>query len=141
MLKITFRICLIISFFSVAVSARAESSPQGEFKVINAGGQGEGAASVAVPVLSFIMDSSQGIRPVVGIVGSASIGSPLNLGFGVMQAAIPAGPDYILATTNDGTPRLLQVRGGTIMIRSTGFFAGSRPTRQSGCPQPGDVAL
>src|ERR1051325_6004744 len=66
-------------------------------------GDGSGATessfanpSVNLPVLGFVLDQSGGLRPVMGIAGSASVGSPLNLGFSVAQAAVPANHDYVL---------------------------------------------
>ena len=74
--------------------------------------------SISLPVLGFVLDQSGGLRPVMGIAGSASVGSPLNLGFSVAQAAMPATHDYILAMTGTSAwPVLLQVRGNTISVR------------------------
>src|SRR5438105_42043 len=88
-----------------------------------------GTPSVTLPVLGFVLDQSGGLRPVIGITGSASVGAPLSLGFPIVRAAMPPAHDYILAMTgNSSWPVLLQVRGNTITVQSIASSASSQGT-------------
>src|SRR5437867_9357911 len=91
-------------------------------------------ASVNLPILSFLTDGAGNLRPVIGIVGSASVGAPLNLGFEVVGAVIPPDHDYILAMTRNGNwPRLLHVRGNTIAVQSNVSFLNNLEAQQDEC--------
>ena len=127
--------CLL--FMAGRIHAQQASQPA--FNIVAGSGTESSSAnpSVNLPVLGFVVDQSGGLRPVMGIAGSASVGSPLNLGFSVMQAAVPPGHDYILAMTgNSAWPVLLQVRGNTIAVRAM----GSSTTRNTAsCDQPDGI--
>ncbi len=118
---------LVIACCAVTVAfGAAQSSPQALFRIQNAADAQTTSsdAAVAPPILNFVVDGAQAIRPVIGIAGSASILNPLDLGFPVVRAAVSAGQDYILVTPSEGAwPALLQIRGGTIMVRPIGNFA------------------
>src|SRR5215813_4640269 len=82
-------------------------------------------ASVTLPVLSYFFDGSTGLRPLIGISGSAAVGNALDLGFPISGAVVPAGHDYILTTSTDKSwPQLLQLRGGAITVQP---MASSQP--------------
>src|SRR5262245_49142550 len=99
MCKVLFRVVLSVCLGAAAHVASAQPS-------------NNRSISVTLPVLGLITDSSNGLRPLIGVAGSASIGRTLELGFNVTQAAIPPGNDYVLAMTPDrGWPLLLQIRG------------------------------
>src|SRR6185436_4195540 len=86
-------------------------------------GQSSPFASIGAPVLGLVPDSNRGLRPVMGIVGSAYIDAPVALGFDVVKAAIPASQDYVLATSSSSDwPVLIQTRGGNVTIRSMASF-------------------
>jgi hypothetical protein len=100
--------CLICLAF--AVSAHGQARP----------------GSVGQPVLSYIVDTAHQVRPMVGVVGAASIGNPVDLGFDVAQAAVPPSHDYILATPSvGGWPVLLQVSSGAMTPQWTAFSQGN----------------
>ncbi|SRR5213594_4014488 len=127
MSKTVFRILFALCFVLPASRILAQQASQSVFTIVN-GFDGNTSdsqrnASVNLPVLGFLTDGTGGLHPLIGIVGSASVGAPLNLGFGVVEAAVPPDHDYILAATGDGGwPALLQVRGNTITVRSKGSF-------------------
>jgi hypothetical protein len=74
-------------------------------------------AGLAPPALSFVLDGSGQLRPVVGISGSASVGAPLELGFGITQIVVSPGHDYILASVaGQDSPVLLQLRRGALSV-------------------------
>src|SRR5438552_11884561 len=119
---------------------QAQQASQPVFTIVAGSAATESTSSnpsISLPVLGFVLDQSGGLRPVMGIAGSASVGSPLNLGFSVAQAAMPASHDYILAMTgNSAWPVLLQVRGNTIAVRAM----GSSTTRNTtSCYQPDSI--
>lgn len=95
--RIHFALCLICLAFA--------ASAHGQTKT----------ASVAPPVLGYVVDSAHQVRPVIGVVGAASVGNSIDLGFDVTQAAVPPNHDYILATADGSNwPILLQVSGGAL---------------------------
>jgi hypothetical protein len=76
-------------------------------------------ARVAPPVLTFTTDSAGALRPLIGIARSATVGSPLDFGFSVLQSAIPPDQDYILATTAETPwPIRLELRDRTPVVRA-----------------------
>jgi hypothetical protein len=76
-------------------------------------------ASVSRPILGYVADAGGALRPLMGVLGSASVEGPLDLGFDIVEAAIPPHPDYILATTpGSNLPVLLQFRNGAWAGRS-----------------------
>jgi len=141
MYRTAVRICLIACFASLGGRGNA-AQPQAAFKIVNGSDNGQNGGAVALPVLSFVLDNTHRLRPLIGIVGAASIGSALDLDFDVVQAAIPPGHDYVLAMTNASTwPLLLQVHGGTITVRSIDSFMSRQRQQQSDCSQPADAPL
>jgi len=128
--------CLL--FMAGRIQAQQASQPV--FSIVDGSAGTESSSanpSVNLPVLGFVLVQSGGLRPAMGIAGSASVGSPLNLGFSVMQAAMPPSHDYILAMTgNSAWPVLLQVRGNTIAVRAM-FSSTTRNT--TSCYQPDSI--
>ncbi len=99
-------------------------------------------ASVNLPLLSFVVDATHHLRPLIGIPGSASIGAPIDLGVDVIRATASPSHDYILAMTRGSNwPVLLQLRGGTITAQSMDSFANFQSGRRVPCSQPGDGPL
>jgi hypothetical protein len=138
MFKTTVRICFALLFALVATRANARQASQPVFTVVNGFDVSQGSsranATVALPVLGFVLDQAGGLRPLIGIAGSASVGSPLNLGMAIVQAAIPPAHDYILAITADSNwPVLLHVSGNTISVGSGNVFFTNRNALISGC--------
>lgn len=123
MLKTIFRISLTVCFAFVAGMGNAQQT----------------ARPVTQPVLTFLQDNSGGLRPLIGIAGSASVGAPLDLGFGILQAAIPPDHDYVLATSNQSNwPLWLQVRDDTVTVRSIDPFSNHPDSGQAEC-EPDDA--
>jgi hypothetical protein len=79
-------------------------------------------AGIRVPVLTFVLDDAQRVRPVIGVPGAASVGAPLDLGFQARDVK-SSGRDFILATDDSGRPRLVQLRGGAITLRNADEFS------------------
>jgi hypothetical protein len=76
-------------------------------------------ARVAPPVLALTTDSAGALRPLIGIARAATVGSPLEIGFSVVQSAISPDQGYILATTAEMPwPIRLQLHDGTQSIRA-----------------------
>jgi hypothetical protein len=104
MLKRIFHICLTICF-GVTGAAYSQSIAQ--------------QPSITRPILTFVLDSSHQLRPLLGIPGSAAIGASVNLGFDITQAAMPPNHDYILAATSQSSwPALLRVQGNSVINTS-----------------------
>ncbi len=138
MSKMVFRILFALCFAIPADRILAQPVSQSVFTIVNGldgnTGDAQPNATVNLPVLGFMTDGTGGLRPLIGITGSASVGAPLNLGFEVVEAAVPPDHDYILATTPDGGwPTLLQVRGNTITVRSKGSFFNNLDLEQGEC--------
>src|SRR2546426_2425915 len=138
MSKTVFRILFALCFVLPASRILAQQASQSVFTIVNGldgnTSDSQRNATVNLPLLGFMTDGTGGLRPLIGIVGSASVGAPLNLGFGVVEAAIPPDHDYILAATGDGGwPALLQVRGNTITVRSKGSFFNNLDLQQDEC--------
>jgi hypothetical protein len=127
-MKTLFLICTMALTACVAGFVYGQSSPQ---------------ASVGLPVLSFVVDDAHQLRPVIGVVGSASVGAPLDLGLDVLGATMPSGQNYVLATTaGNSWPVLLQPRGGTMVARSMESFVSSQAgLRRSNCSPDEDRPL
>jgi len=138
MFKTIFRISFALCFALAANRSNAQQASQPVFTIVNgfdtAQSSSRGNASVSLPVLGFVLDQAGGLRPVVGIAGSASVGAPLALGFGIVRAAIPPNHDYILAITADSNwPLLLQVRGNTISVGTGNEFSNNRNAQRGAC--------
>jgi len=101
MMKSAFHLQLAFCILGVAQIANAQSpiaSP----------------ASVTQPVLTYVLDTDHHLRPVVGVVGAASIGAPVDVGFDISQAVVPAMSDYVLASTDGNWPIVLASRNGAL---------------------------
>lgn len=99
----------------------------GPFAVSSARAQAV-SGSVTQPVLTYIVDNAQHVRPLIGIAGAASVGSALDLGFSVTQAAVPPAHDYVLAmAAGSNWPILVRVGSGQVTPQFTAFIgAGSQ---------------
>ena len=94
------------------------------------------AGSVSQPTLGFVVDGTHHLRPMIGVAGAASIGSALDVGMDVIQAAVPPAHDYILATGSAGSwPMMLQLRGGAITMQPNAF---AMRQDQTGCDGSND---
>ena len=111
-------------FCFVFIASRSNAQPASQlFTVVNGSyanaSASNGNPSVTLPVLGFALDQSGGLRPLIGITGSASVGAPIGLPLPIVKATMSGNHDYILAMTGGGTwPVLLQVRGNTINVSS-----------------------
>jgi len=138
MFKTIFRISFALCLALIASRSNAQQASQPVFTIVNGfdatQSTSRGNASVSLPVLGFVLDQAGGLRPLIGVAGSASVGSPLALGVGIVRAAIPPNHDYILAITADSNwPLLLQVRGNTITVGTGNVFFSNRNTQTGAC--------
>src|SRR5436853_7264737 len=105
MFNTIFRISFALCFALAANRSNAQQASQPVFTIVNGfditQSSNRANASVSLPVLGFVLDQAGGLRPLVGIAGSASVGAPLDHGVVIVRAAIPANPDYIIAVTAD----------------------------------------
>jgi hypothetical protein len=108
MSKIVSGISLVVCLVCLAGSGNAHPSQQPKGL----------PGSVAQPVLTFIVDSANRIRPLVGIAGAASVGNPIDVGFDVTRSEVPPAHNYMIATTGADWPVFLQVRGDSVTVRS-----------------------
>jgi hypothetical protein len=128
-LKVVSRICVVV-VVSAAVAGGIAAGP----------GQNGRVASVGPPLLGFVVDDARGLRPLVGIPGSASIGNTVPLGFEISHAAVSPRHDYILALTPESNwPRLLQVRDGLISIHAMVAPDDPQTPRREDCDVPADM--
>src|SRR5262245_19143754 len=74
--------------------------------------------SVTQPVLTFIVDDTNKIRPLIGIAGAASVGNPIDIGFSVVRSEVPPAHDYMIATTGATWPVFVQMGGSNITLRT-----------------------
>ena len=85
---------------------------------------------IAIPSLGFVFDSSVGgIRPIRGIAGAATLGSPLNSGSALESAAISPLQDFALAvSSDDGGVRIIRFQdaGPSVLPLSTGMSSPDR---------------
>lgn len=128
MFKTILRISVIVAIASAAATINGAPSPQSGFTIVNGSDNNQThAAPVSLPALGFVLDNSQRLHPVLGVVGSASIGAPLELGFDVVRAAVPPGHEYILASASGSDwPQLLQIRGNTITVWPLNAFVNAQ---------------
>jgi len=100
MLKMMVRLCLLSCLLCVTAVAVAQTS----------------APTVTLPILGFVVDNAHQLRPIVGIPGAASVGTPLELGFEIGSATIAPGSDYVLATSPEkASPLLIHLRGAGVL--------------------------
>src|SRR5258707_5275332 len=83
-----------------------------------AGSLSMGQSRVSAPVAGLVFDGSlQTLRPINGIVGTARVGKPLDLGFQAGLALVSPRQDYTLATdAASGEMRLLRLRPEGISV-------------------------
>jgi hypothetical protein len=141
MFKTIFRVSFALCVVLAASGSYAQQAPQPVFTIVNGFDTTQSAnrrnPSVNLPVLGFALDQTGALRPLIGIAGSASVGAPLDLGFGIVRAAIPPNHDYVLAMTPDTNwPLLLQVHGNTITIRTKDSFFNNIDAQPADCYQP-----
>jgi DNA-binding beta-propeller fold protein YncE len=91
-------------------------------------------------VLTFIVDSANRIRPLIGIAGSASVGNPIDIGFDVVRSDVPPAHDYMIATTGATWPVFVQVRGSNVTVRTMDSML-QRVHRANGLPPISRIAL
>ena len=66
-------------------------------------------SALSGPLLGFVFDAqAQGIRPILGVPGAATLGATLNVGTTLVAGAVSTREDYILSFTTD--PFLLVVQ-------------------------------
>jgi hypothetical protein len=85
------RILLLSGFLMVVASALVSRAPLADDSGIH--------TALTGPVLGYVLDGNQAIRPVNGIVGSALLGAPLALPFPVSAAAFSSRGDFALAVS------------------------------------------
>jgi hypothetical protein len=105
-MKTVFRIHLILAFIFAALESRGQTLSPG---------------TVTQPTVGYVVDSAHHLRPMIGVVGAASIGDALDVGMDVTSATVPPAHDYVLAMTSSGGPIMLQVRGGAFTIQPGAF--------------------
>lgn len=80
------------------------------------------SGTVTQPVLTYIVDNANQLRPVIGITGAASVGPAISLGFGITQAAAPPANNYLVVMPQgSNSPILLQAQGGNLMPQPNAF--------------------
>jgi len=80
------------------------------------------------PSLGLIFDpAAQAIRPILGVPGAASVGSPLDAGFPIAAAVISPTQSYALAVSAAGSVYVVSVSGSTASAQAIG--AASSPDR------------
>jgi hypothetical protein len=142
MMKTVFRIYLILAFILAAFESWGQTLPPG---------------TVTQPTLGYVVDSAHHLRPMIGVVGAASIGNALDVGMDVISATVPPAHDYVLATTGSGGwPIMLQVRGGAFTIQPGAFAmdpgqaacdgsnddpSATRSRPRPACSQPASVGM
>src|SRR5690348_13984540 len=116
MMKKVFRIYLILAFIFAAFESWGQKLPPG---------------TVTLPTVGYVVDSAHHLRPMIGVVGAASIGDAVDLGMDVMSATVPPAHDYVLAMTGSvGWPVMLQARSGAFAIQPNAFVVDPS---QAGC--------
>jgi hypothetical protein len=128
MLKTMLRVSLAVCLAFIAGPGTARPAPQ------------QPSGSVTLPVLTYVVDSAGGLRPLTGLAGSASVGAALDLGFGLSQAAVPPQHDYLLATTaENNTAVLIYIRGDAVTVQPLDSYV-PQPTSPGECTQDGDCS-
>ena len=118
MMKKVFRIYLILAFIFAALESWGQTLPPG---------------TVTQPTVGYVVDSAHHLRPMIGVVGAASIGDALDVGMDVISATVPPAHDYVLATSSSGGwPIMLQVRGGAFRIQPGAFAMDPGPAACAG---------
>ena len=74
-------------------------------------------SKVSGPVLGYVFDSAiEGVRPIWGIPGAATLGEPLEFGRPLAAGAVSPQQDYVLATDRDGAVLLARLDTETLEL-------------------------
>jgi hypothetical protein len=72
-------------------------------------------SSLSGPVVGYVFDRNAAkLRPVRGMLGSATVGEPIELGFGISQALVLDERRFIASTDANGDLLMLTLEGGQI---------------------------
>lgn len=83
--------------------------------IVFAGSLAGQTSALSGPSLGFVFDAdAKGIRPILGIPGSASLGKPLDLGITIAKAAVSPQQDYMLVFSSDSSFLLVRSDNGVI---------------------------
>ena len=78
----------------------------------------EPPSQIGVPLLGYVVDSAAAsIRPVTGIPGASTIGSPLDFGTASSGVAVSPRQDFAIGTGADGAVRILSLQPGNYTSR------------------------
>jgi hypothetical protein len=126
LLSMTSRILPIVALVSLA--AVLEAQPQG---------------TIDGPVAGYVFDkAAHALRPVLGLPGASSLGSPMNWRYRVDQAFIAPKLDSAVGVTSEGAFRLFRMRDGIVTEMAVGGLASaSSPYSVAFSPSGSSVAL
>ena len=83
------------------------------------------SANLSGPSLGYVWDAGEGkLRPLLGIVGNALIGEPVDLGFGITNAVALDGRHFLAATDADDVLRFIDLETNPISITKLDAPAG-----------------
>ncbi len=75
------------------------------------------AQTIAGPVLGYVWDQGSGLRPILGIPGASSLGSPVETSVALLTAEVSPRQDFALAVTESKRLLLLDLRTAPIVER------------------------
>ncbi len=73
--------------------------------------------TISGPVLGYVWDQASGLRPILGIPGASSLGSPVETSVALLTAEISPRQDYALAVTESKRLLLLDLRTAPVVER------------------------
>ena len=122
----TYRILPIVALVSLA--AGLEAQPQG---------------TIDGPVAGYVFDkAAHALRPVLGLPGASSLGSPMDWRYRLDQAFIAPKLDSAVGVTSEGAFRLFRMRDGIVSETTVGGLASaSSPYSVAFSPSGSSVAL